>query len=209
LSHEAATTDEPSTEKPTMTKHWILASIATLTLGTAAFVSPSFAGDGCPACKEKAAAAAKENLNWVAFGEPMKQTDDQNVDAAKVLNDIAKYEGQTVRMVGTVKSVCAKKGCWLRMTSPGTDLSIFVHFNCPIDGRLIPMEAVDRPVKVEGKVTIKEISEEDARHIAEEEGKSKEDIAKIVGPQKLLEMEGPSALVGMPVEEKKQTTDAR
>jgi hypothetical protein len=163
----------------------------------------AFSGEGaasCGACGTSKATMASlspstQPVEWVAYGEPTRMTDADNLNAAAVLADVEKYVGKDVRMTGEVKSVCKKKGCWLKMSSDGAPLNVFVHFTCPVDGRLIPMEAIGKSTIVEGKLKIKEISEADARHIAEEEGKTEAEVAAIVGPQKQIEVEGPSALV--------------
>lgn len=152
------------------------------------------------ACASKSADAKQAEtpkVVYTAFGEPTKLTDADNIDAAKVLADVPAYEGKFVRLVGEVKSVCTSKGCWLKMTSPGSEHAIFVKFTCPVDGKLIPQEAIGKPVIVEGKLTVNTYSEDDARHYAAEEGKSAEEILKIVGEQKVLELEGPSALIAL------------
>jgi hypothetical protein len=137
--------------------------------------------------------------SWVAFGDPMKLKDADNIDAGTVLADAAKYDGKSIRLVGEVHSVCKKKGCWLRMNSGGTPLTVFVKFTCPIDGnRLIPLEAVGRPVKVEGTFAIVEIDEDEAKHQAEDAGATEAEVEAIKGPTKIIEMQGPSALVELP-----------
>ena len=151
----------------------------------------------CEALPAAYTAPATQPTKWIAYGEKMKLTDADNLDAARVLSDVKKFEGKTVRLTGNVTSVCSAKGCWLKMSSPGSALEVFVKFTCPIEGRLIPVEAAGKPVIVEGKLTVKTISEEDARHIAGEAGKSQEEIDAIYGEQKQIEMAGPSALVAM------------
>jgi len=179
---------------------------AVLLLGPAVHAAFSEGRQSCPtggACcgvdtaAKAVTAGATTRPSYTAFGDPAKLTDADNIDAGRVLADVPAFEGKTVRMTGTVKSVCAKKGCWLKMTSGDAPLSVFVKFTCPTKGRLIPADAVGRPAIVEGKVKVKQISEADARHIAEEEGLSKAQIEAIRGPQKLVEVEGPSALVAM------------
>jgi hypothetical protein len=72
---------------------------------------------------------------------------------------------------------------------------LFVKFTCPVEGRLIPMAAVGKPVVVEGTVMVKEISEADARHLKEESGATQEEVAKIKGPQKQITLAAPAARV--------------
>jgi len=128
----------------------------------------------------------------VCFGAPVNP-EGSAIPAAKLLGDVSQYEGKPVRVAGTVSKVCAKKGCWLEMTDGGKPL--FVKFTCPVDGRLIPLDAVGKPAIVEGELAIKEISEDDARHIAEEGGKTPDEVARIVGPQKQITMKSPGAIV--------------
>lgn len=136
------------------------------------------------------------------FGEPMKTTMKSPTPISEVLADTVQYNGQYLRVSGKVSAVCAKKGCWLRMAGDeGSAEDVFVKFTCPVDGRLIPMKAVGHDVIVEGTLTIEDITEADARHYAEDAGKSPEEIAKIVGSQKRLSMKSPAARVlGMPKE---------
>ncbi len=135
---------------------------------------------------------------YADFGKPMKTDVAKVVPVAQVISDCDRYDGQTLRVKGIVSSVCAKKGCWLRMKGGGDD-SVFVKFTCPVEGRLIPMDAVGHEVVVEGTLKVEEISEADARHYAEDSGKPATVIASIVGPQKQVRMMAPAARVfGLP-----------
>jgi hypothetical protein len=138
---------------------------------------------------------AQQPKPYKAFGEQMRLTDADAVPVEDVLADPSVYQGRYVRLVGNVKKVCTRKGCWLEMADGSTRQPLFVKFTCPIDGRLIPMEAVGRPVTVEGTVMVKEISEEDARHLKEESGATPAEVAKIKGPQRQVTLESPGARV--------------
>ncbi|MEO2149573.1 MAG: DUF4920 domain-containing protein, partial [bacterium] len=53
---------------------------------------------------------------------------------------------------------------------------------CPIDGeRLIPMNAMGQPVRVEGTLVVETISEAERRHYASDAGKTDAEIGEIVG----------------------------
>ena len=125
----------------------------------------------------------------------MKLADAQAVPVAKVLANPAAYEGKYVRIVGDVNKVCTRKGCWLEMADAQSNKPLFVKFTCPVDGRLIPMAAVGKPVVVEGTVMVKEISEADARHLKEESGAPQSEVEKIKGPQKQITLAAPAARV--------------
>lgn len=128
-----------------------------------------------------------------AFGEPLQMSALKTVPVERVFENTSQYEGKKVRVAGTVSEVCVPKGCWLRMTDKKQSQTMFVKFTCPVGGRLIPMEAIGHRVIVEGEVTSEEVSQEEARHMAMDSGKSPEEIAKIVGPQRRVRMKSPGA----------------
>ena len=78
----------------------------------------------------------------------------------------------------------------------GTDgEDVFVKFTCPIEGRLIPMDAAGKDAVVEGTIEVTEISEEEARHYREDAGATPEELEKIVGPQRTIRIQSPAALI--------------
>lgn len=147
------------------------------------------------------------------FGLPMQGDPADVVSADVVLASLSDYDGQPVRLRGVVQQVCPKRGCWMRVGAINPDntadqandaspagqtppmQTIFVKFTCSIDGRLIPMDAVNKPVIVEGTLQQVKISQAAARHYAEDGGATPEQIEKIVGPQPILRMASASARV--------------
>ncbi len=129
------------------------------------------------------------------FGEPLRMAETETIALATILADKPAYDGKTVRVSGTVAAVCENRGCWLRMVDGEGGEDVFVKFTCPVKGRLIPMNAVNHRVVVEGKIIMGEITEEKARHYAKDAGDSSEEIAKIVGPQKQISIQAPAARV--------------
>jgi hypothetical protein len=102
---------------------------------------------------------------------------------------------EEVVLTGVVNDVCKRRGCWLTMTAPGLNESVFVKFTCPIDGRLIPMDAMGKHVAARGKLERVEVTEAFARHLKEDAGASPEEIAAVKGPQKMLRLASPGARV--------------
>lgn len=154
-------------------------------------------------CKTPCATDAKD---WTHFGGKLKLAADKTICAGKVLANKDKYAGKHIRVCGKVDSVCAHKGCWIRLAGAGGDETLFVKFTCPVEGRLIPMEAASKCAVVEGTFEVKEISQEEARHYKEDAGASPEEIAKIVGPQKQVKLNAPAAMIaglGAPAESTK------
>lgn len=154
--------------------------------------------DGCcAACgdAEKCDAPKAQTRVYKSYGEKMTLSDEKTVPLAKVMASPDQYRDRTVRVSGTVKEVCQHKGCWISMTDAAVREPVFVKFVCPIEGRLIPVDAVGKHVVVEGKLVFEEISEDEARHIAEESGKSEAEQRKIVGPQKRVRIASPAAQI--------------
>ena len=167
---------------------WILG----WSLGVALLVSGCASKKGC--CDKTQAAA-----NARHFGLPMKIEPCKTVTLASVLREKEQYDGKLIRVSGRVESVCAAKGCWMNITDDGVKDKVFIKFTCPIDGRLIPMEAVGKKAIVEGTVQLATISEAEARHYKEDAGAPKEEIEKIVGPQKVIRMQSAGAAIeGLP-----------
>lgn len=136
-----------------------------------------------------------DTTGWKHFGEPMKKSGQEAMCAGQVLAQKDAYGGKTIRVAGKVNSVCASRGCWMRLGCGSSSDTLFVKFTCPVEGRLIPMEAVGHRAVVEGQLEVKEISQEEARHYQEEGGASPEAVAAIVGPQKIVSMRSPAAVI--------------
>lgn len=133
--------------------------------------------------------------HWTRYGAKMTLAKSDTHCAGEVLTNPEKYAGKLIRVSGKVDSVCAHKGCWIRLAGPKAEETLFVKFTCPVEGRLVPMSALGRPAVVEGTLVVKEIPEDEARHYKEDAGASPEEIAKIVGPQKQITMQAPAAMI--------------
>ena len=146
---------------------------------------------------------------YTHFGQPMTLADSDTMPIETLMASADSYNNKQVRVSGTVAEVCQHKGCWINMKPESGGDALFVKFTCPVepDARLIPLEAVGRPVIVEGKLTVEEISEDEAKHYAQDAGMTEEDIAKITGPQKRLRIASPAAMIDMPKAEKAAAMD--
>ena len=95
---------------------------------------------------------------------------------AKLNNGV--FEGQ---VTGKVKEVCKSMGCWITLEkADGTSLMV----KSKEHGFFMPENLTGKTVVIEGTASIKEVSEEKRKHMAEDAGKSKAEIKKIKGSEK-------------------------
>jgi hypothetical protein len=127
----------------------------------------------CAQTKEKTP-AAKGVVYGVVTEEKTPVTPEEL--SAKLVNNI--YEGQ---LKAKVVEVCKAEGCWIKVQrKDGTAMMVRAKDHA----FLLPENIVGKTVLIEGSATVKETPEEMRRHYAEDAGKSKEEIAKIKGPEK-------------------------
>ncbi len=89
-----------------------------------------------------------------------------------------KKEGAN-KVKGEIEAVCKMKGCW--MTLKNGDKPMRVTFKDY--GFFVPKDASGKMATVEGIAKLDTTSVEILRHYAEDEGLSKEEIAKITEPE--------------------------
>ncbi len=88
------------------------------------------------------------------------------------------YEGQ---VKAKVVEVCKAEGCWIKVAkADGTTMMVRAKNHA----FLMPENIVGKTVLIDGSATVKETTEEQRKHYAEDAGKSKEEIAKIKGSEK-------------------------
>ncbi|MEM1109070.1 MAG: DUF4920 domain-containing protein [Planctomycetota bacterium] len=149
------------------------------------------AATGCAATPGPDQAAER----YLDFGIPIPSTAPPPVSIDEVMAEPEGYAGSEVVLRGTVRDVCQKRGCWMTMGADRIGDSVIVKFTCPIEGHLIPAEAKGQVALAAGKLEYREVNEAYARHLAEDNGASPEEIDKIVGPQRMLWLGAPSARV--------------
>lgn len=118
-----------------------------------------------------------------SFGEKVTAegaiTYDEIVPRLKALK--AEEEIANVKVTGTVLAVCKAKGCWMTLQSEKGAPEIFVKFKDY--GFFMPKDIVGKKVLMQGNAFKEVTTVEMLRHFAEDEGKSKEEIAKINAPK--------------------------
>jgi len=128
---------------------------------------------------QKAATFKADDYN--SFGDKFKVTKVLTKDQMlKKYKNLKKGDTINVQFASNIKSVCKKKGCWMKLELAGDDKS-FVKFKDY--AFFVPLNADNSDAIVSGKAFVDVESVEELRHYAKDAGKSKEEIAKITKPE--------------------------
>jgi hypothetical protein len=119
--------------------------------------------------------------DYASFGEKFKVTKVYNkAEMLKKYKKLKKGDTLTVQFESNIKTVCKKKGCWMKLALKDDDQS-FVKFKDY--GFFVPLNADNSDAIVSGKAFVDVESVEELKHYAKDAGKSKEEIAKITEPE--------------------------
>ena len=147
---------------------------------------------------EKVANNAKQEVkheirSFDSFGDKILKESALNSDEMLTMFNAMKA-GDTinVKFASRVKEVCSKKGCWMKL-SLDDNSEAMVRFKDY--GFFMPLDATDREVIIEGKAFVQETSIEELKHYAEDAGKSKDEIAKIIATKKEFAFEANGVLM--------------
>ena len=112
------------------------------------------------------------------FGE--KISADGAISYDELLTKMQQSDSMAVKVVGTVESVCQAKGCWMNIQANEGQPEMFVKFKDY--GFFVPKDISGQKVIMDGHAYREVTSVDELRHYAEDEGKSKEEIAAITEP---------------------------
>jgi len=118
----------------------------------------------------------KELADGTVYGADL--TPDQKIlSVTDIFADLTGYEGKTVVVQGDISELCRAGGCWTVVTDGKNYIrALTLHkFIMPKD-----MDITNKKAVIEGEFAVKQITEEQAKHFAEESGT---DPNTIVGPQ--------------------------
>lgn len=131
--------------------------------------------------QSKSSAKSFNSNDYALFGEKFKVTKILNKnEMLKKYKSLKKGDTITVQFQSNIKSVCKKKGCWMKMQLAGDDDS-FVKFKDY--AFFVPLNADNSQAIVNGKAFVDIVSVEELRHYAKDGGKSAAEIAKITKPE--------------------------
>ena len=128
--------------------------------------------------KEDVKAEVNEIPDGILYGAEIN-AEQKILSVADIFADITGFEGKTVVVQGNMSEICREAGCWT-VIGDGTSYirAMTLHkFVMPKD-----MDISGKVAVVEGVFAVKEITEEQAKHFAEESGK---DPGTISGSQKM------------------------
>ena len=112
------------------------------------------------------------------FGEKFSITELE--EYVSVRENIYNKSDYNVKIEGEILSSCPMKGCWMKIRAEKD--TILVRFKDY--GFFVPKTGIegDKAI-INGKMSIETLSVELLRHYAEDAGKSKDDIEKIIKPE--------------------------
>lgn len=122
--------------------------------------------------------AVKPTSSTGNFGEIITL---ENAKPAQELPDLLEgKETVEVKLTGEVSSVCQMSGCWMDVDIGDEEI---VHVTFKDDGFLMPKDAAGKTAVIEGVATYEEIPIKMLKHLAEDDGKSQEEIDAITEPK--------------------------
>lgn len=111
------------------------------------------------------------------FGAAMTATG-QPVSLSEAIKNIAAVKGKEIKVSGMAAEVCQNKGCWLMLTDGATSARVtFDKYSF-----FVPTNSSGKQVTLVGRLEEKVLSEEEAKHYAEDKQAGSGEGIK--GPQK-------------------------
>jgi uncharacterized protein DUF4920 len=129
-------------------------------------------------CGSKTAQSTTAN-NTNQFGEAINE--DGSISYGDLVGKLSNVDSLETKVTGTVSGVCKAKGCWMTIVSDDTNEEMRVKFKDY--GFFVPKDIEGRKVVLEGKAFKDVTSVDELKHLAEDAGKSKEEIEKITEPE--------------------------
>lgn len=133
----------------------------------------------------------QETIQGDYFGEEFKISGEASKTSAP-FDEISGKDSLQTQIVGEIKEVCQAKGCWMKVALESND-EVFVRFKDY--GFFVPKDAAGKKVVMNGAAFFEEMSVEDQRHYAEDEGASEDELAQITAPKKTLRFEADGVLI--------------
>lgn len=118
---------------------------------------------------------------YTGIGQAFDSTDVASMDELAMVYETSKVgEEQAIKFKGKIVKVCKKKGCWATIALNDQDTT-FVKFKDY--AFFLPTDSEGSEVIMSGMAYKEETSVDELKHMAEDAGKSAEEIAKIMEPR--------------------------
>ena len=149
-------------------------------------------------CKEgnkssKEVVKRQQEVAFNSFGT--KITSDNAITSTTLLvkfKDLKVGDTINVKFASTIKEVCSKKGCWMKLPLD-KETETMVRFKDY--GFFMPLDSKGKDVVLNGKAFVKETSVKELQHYAADAGKTKEEIAMITVPKTEFAFEADGVLM--------------
>ena len=141
-----------------------------------------------------------QDAEVIRLSEPVQQTDayevfgaevdtwDTAIELSELINAPEDYTDKVITIETEIAEVCEKKGCFF-VANAGSESARITFKDY---GFFIPTDSKGKTVKLIGNFEVKELTEEEAKHYAEDAGQEPD---KITGPQKEYSIVATSVLV--------------
>ncbi len=135
------------------------------------------------ACNNPEEAAVEEiaAADYEYFGDSTFATD-KAVPSTELMAFMGDKDSVEAVVSGTIAEVCQKKGCWMSM-EVDNGASMHVSYNYEF---LLPMNSAGKEILMNGFAYYDTIPVSQLRHLAEDAGKTEEEINKITEPKATL-----------------------
>jgi len=160
-----------------MSKVWILLGIVGLLVS------------GCQKTAQEPKTHDKQ-VTYDTFGAAI--TEEHALPLSEIMAQPEAYIDKPVKVKAKVVDVCQMKGCWMALDA-GEGRTIRVTFKDY--GFFVPKDIHGREVVLQGTLVKKTMSVEELRHLAEDAGKSEEEIEAIQEPETQWEFVAEGVLI--------------
>lgn len=131
------------------------------------------------------------NNSGINYGEKIDGKNAISMDSLLALVASGKNKIDSVKVEGNIAAVCQAKGCWMDIVRADSS-NLHVSFN---EEFFIPKNSSGRHAIFMGTAYMDTTSVEALQHFAEDEGKSKAEIAKITSPEIRLAFDAKGVLI--------------
>lgn len=147
----------------------------------------------CKNAEDKNAEPVSSDFAYNSYGEDISAESCLSaIEMEERFNNLKPGDTIEVSFKTRVNSVCKNKGCWMTLDLPQEE-DVMVKFKDY--GFFVPKDIEEKEVIVSGKAYIAEISVDEQRHYAEDNGQSAAEVAAITQPKQTLSFMADGVLI--------------